>query len=78
MFDLKFANLPKTKDAEEFQQMFMTAFKPMQDYIKYNNLEDRLTPDDLHLFAHALAQGCMQWCDFLKMAKQQGRDRRDE
>ena len=73
--DLKFDFIPKSKAMDDFEKMFMVLFTPLKNHIQYNNLEDKLTDDDLHLMAHAIAQAGMQWCEFLKRANEHKNNR---
>lgn len=66
---MKIDNLPKTREGKVFGDMVMKAFDPLKNYIEFNHLEEELTEEDLHLFAHALAQGLGHWVEWLKLAK---------
>lgn len=72
---LNFGNFPKTREGEVFQKMFMAAFDPLKNYVQYHKLHDQLTENDLDMLAHAIADGVGQWCEFLKRAEEQSRDK---
>lgn len=74
---MKLSNVPKTKEGEAFEKIFMAGFEPLKNHIQYNHLYNDLTHDDLHLVAHALMEGLGQWCEFLKRADQERDNRRD-
>lgn len=73
---MEILNVPKTKEGEAFEKIFMAGFNPLKNHIQYNNLYAKLTPDDLHMLAHALAEGLGQWCEFLKRADDERDSRR--
>jgi hypothetical protein len=77
MFNLDFGNMPKTKTRDDFEKMFRAGFDPLKQYIQYNKLANKLTPDDLHMMAHALAQGLLYWCDWLKKVDEEAERRKD-